>query len=59
MKIDTEIMQNQRGKLTYEQPSLKKYGTMKNLTHASAGSGGSGISLGDRIGNLDGDIIKF
>lgn len=30
-------------KLSYEQPSLKKYGTMKDFTLAGAGSGGDAI----------------
>ncbi|MCC5636919.1 hypothetical protein LC593_13825 [Nostoc sp. CHAB 5844] len=31
-------------KLSYEQPKITNYGTMKNLTHASAGSGGDSIA---------------
>jgi hypothetical protein len=32
-------MENQRGSLPYEQPSLNKYGTMKEITLGSSGSG--------------------
>lgn len=38
MEFNTE---NQTVKFSYEQPSLKKYGKMKEFTLGSAGSGGS------------------
>ncbi len=39
--------------LIYEQPTLKKYGTMKEFTHASAGSGGDSLGVANvgRSGN--------
>lgn len=45
MTFDAENMENKIGTLAYEQPNLKKYGTMKELTYASQGSGG------DLLGN--------
>lgn len=42
MKID-EIRENKMNPLSYEQPSLKKYGTMKEFTLGSGGSGGDGM----------------
>jgi len=39
MKYDTKMMGNEGGNLPYEQPSLKKYGTMKKLTLQMVGSG--------------------
>lgn len=38
MNIDTEIMENQGINLPYEQPMIKKYGTMKEMTLSAAGS---------------------
>ena len=35
-------------KLSYEQPSLKKYGTMKELTQSTMGSGSDGIGGNDK-----------
>ncbi len=40
MNIDKEMMENQVGNIPYEQPSLKKYGTMKDITLSGSGSGG-------------------
>ncbi|NET08632.1 MAG: hypothetical protein F6K16_28830 [Symploca sp. SIO2B6] len=45
MKVDTEIMENQMVASFYEQPSLKKYGTMKEFTLGSSGSGGDGMGV--------------
>lgn len=42
MELDTGKMENQTLKLVYEQPYLKKYGTMRNLTLGLVGSGGVG-----------------
>lgn len=40
MNIGTEEMGKPKTNLPYEQPSLKKYGTMKSLTLGQNGSGG-------------------
>jgi len=38
MNIETEMMGDEGGNLLYEQPSLKKYGTMKKFTLGASGS---------------------
>jgi len=43
MNIETEMMKNQRGNIPYEQPSLKKYGMMKDFTLNQAGSRGDAM----------------
>ncbi len=47
MTFDAKNMKNQIRIIAYEQPSLKKYGTMKNLTFAASGSGGDGMGTND------------
>jgi len=42
MNIETEMRGNEGGNLPYEQPRLKNYGTMKELTLDSGGSGADG-----------------
>jgi hypothetical protein len=38
MNIDADKMEKQEMKVPYEQPSLKKYGTMKEFTLNTSGS---------------------
>jgi hypothetical protein len=40
MNVNAEKMEKQEMNLPYEQPILKKYGTMKEFTLNSSGSGG-------------------
>lgn len=47
MNIETEVMGNQGENIPYEQPSLKKYGTMKEFTLGSGGSGGDAMGPRD------------
>ncbi|MEQ8998378.1 MAG: hypothetical protein RID53_17920 [Coleofasciculus sp. B1-GNL1-01] len=55
MKID-ETRGNKMEPLFYEQPSLKKYGTMKEFTLGSGGSGGDGMgSDTNNYAHTDGD----
>jgi len=49
MNIETEVMENQGENIPYEQPSLKKYGTMKEFTLGSGGSGGDGMGRGSDV----------
>lgn len=51
MNIDIKKMEN----LSYEQPSLKKYGTMKEFTLANSGSKGdsAGMSSGRATGGAN------
>ena len=51
MKINSEKIENPMVTLPYEQPSLKKYGTMKEFTLATSGSGGDGITIRDQEPN--------
>jgi|GEM_PF-4305430 len=51
MNNDTEMMDNQGVNLPYEQPSLKKYGTMAQITFSSGGSGAD--VLGRRSSNTN------
>ncbi len=55
MNIDTEMMDNQGGNLPYEQPSLKKYGTMKEFTHSTGGSSGDNFGTGS---SMDQNLVK-
>lgn len=43
MNSDAGKIEKQQTNLPYEQPSLKKYGTMKEFTLGSSGSGGDGM----------------
>ncbi|WP_446389406.1 hypothetical protein [Coleofasciculus sp. B1-GNL1-01] len=43
MSIEREMIDNHGVNLPYEQPSIKKYGTMKEFTLGSSGSGGDGM----------------
>ncbi len=43
MAFDLENTDNQIGTLVYEQPSLKKYGTMKEFTLGASGSSGDAM----------------
>lgn len=43
MEINSEKMSTEMENGVYEQPSLKKYGTMKEITLATAGSGGDAM----------------
>jgi len=52
MNINAKKMEEQSINIPYEQPSLKKYGTMKEFTLGSGGSGGEcttvfGVSTND------------
>ncbi|NEO43461.1 MAG: hypothetical protein F6K55_04740 [Moorea sp. SIO4A3] len=46
MSIETENMENTMNSLVYEQPTLKKYGTMKEFTLDTGGSGGDNMGTG-------------
>lgn len=56
MEFNTE---NQTIKISYQQPSLKKYGTMKEFTHNTIGSGadntGQAGSTNANVSALNGD----
>jgi len=54
MNIDTKKMEKQEMNVPYEQPSLKKYGMMKELIE-KAGSGGDGMGSTDGT-PLGGDV---
>ncbi len=56
MNIDAEKMDKQEMNLPYEQPSLKKYGTMKKFTLGTAGSTQEG---GFFDSDSDSTTIKF
>jgi hypothetical protein len=63
MKFDTE---NKTVKIFYEQPALKKYGTMKQLTSSSNGSAGDALGgvadPNNRVVNnntFGGDLVPF
>lgn len=55
MKTSTEKIENQMEVLPYEQPILKKYGSMYQLTKSTAGSGGDGVSHNTRFETVDPD----
>ena len=46
MNINAEKMDRQEMNMPYEQPTLKKYGTMKELTYNAAGSTGDALGKG-------------
>jgi len=46
MNINAEKMDRQEMNMSYEQPTLKKYGTMKELTYSAAGSTGDALGKG-------------
>ncbi len=46
MEINPEKMSTEMETLIYEQPSLKKYGTMKELTLGSGGSRADTVGMG-------------
>jgi hypothetical protein len=43
MNVNAEKMEKQEMNMPYDQPSLKKYGTMKEFTLGSSGSHGDGM----------------
>lgn len=50
MKINKTITNNEEIKLSYEQPALEKYGTMRELTFQQSGSDeptNDGSDIGD------------
>jgi len=51
MNINSEKIENPMVTLPYEQPSLKKYGTMKEFTLATSGSGGDANANRDQEPN--------
>jgi hypothetical protein len=52
MNVNAEKMEKQEINLPYEQPILKKYGTMKEFTLNSSGSGG-GRSKDNDFGKIN------
>jgi hypothetical protein len=48
MKSEIEKMENRMGSFPYEQPILKKYGTMKEFTLGAGGSVGDGMGDSSR-----------
>jgi len=60
MNINSEKMKNKMVTLPYEQPSLKKYGTMKEFTLGTSGSGADGKGAINTILDADqiGDIVR-
>ena len=48
MKIETSKMEKQIENLPYEQPSLMKYGTMKEITFSTSGSGADAMGKNDK-----------
>lgn len=62
MEINSEKMSTEIESMIYEQPSIKKYGTMKQLTHSVEGSAGDVQGLGgsrsiDRTGSINNAAI--
>ena len=55
MTFNLDNKENQIGTLAYEKPSLKRYGTMKELTFQNGGSDGGG---GFQGGQLPQDLKK-
>lgn len=51
MNINAKKMEEQSINIPYEQPSLKKYGTMKEFTLGSGGSGGECTTVFGFSGN--------
>lgn len=59
MNIDKEMMENQEVNLPYEQPSLKKYGTMKEFTLNSRGSKGDAMGSADPPDNISDPEVRI
>ncbi len=61
MNIDVEKMEKQEMNLPYEQPSLKKYGTMKEFTLGASGSNGDATRGGNTAedSNVPGDTVHM
>lgn len=47
MNSETEMMENPKENIFYEQPTFKKYGTMKEFTLFTGGSAGDAMGGGD------------
>lgn len=58
MNINTRNMEKPEMNLPYEPPSLKKYGTMKEFTLGSGGSGGDGMGSDIKNDPGLGDITR-
>ncbi len=54
MEMNKENIENSMAKLIYNQPNLKKYGTMKEFTFATGGSQSNGTDF-DLSANPDGN----